>query len=294
MSPIGFIGIGIMGKGMLKNLVAKVDSHYVIWNRSRAVCEEMVVLFPSKVTIASTPAEVVRQCDVTYSMLSTLEASAAVYDEPVNGVIAGVTAGKLVVDCATLSPERMIDQAQRISAKGGRFLEAPVSGSKAPAETGTLIFLCGGEPEVYESQAACLDAMGKAKFLMGPVGQGTKLKLVVNMIMGSMMGAFAEGMTLAKGADLPLETLLQVLDLGAMSNPMFKGKGPNMISGNFAPNFPLKHQQKDMKLALCLAEQSGVTLPTTEAANAAYLKAMEEGKGDEDFCAVISAYPTKK
>ena len=68
--------------------------------------------------------------------------------------------------------------------------------------------------------------------------------------MGSMMGAFAEGMTLAKGADLPLETLLQVLDLGAMSNPMFKGKGPNMISGNFAPNFPLKHQQKDMKYVL--------------------------------------------
>lgn len=77
--------------------------------------------------------------------------------------------------------------------------------------------------------------------------QGTKLKLVVNMIMGTMMGAFAEGLTLAKGADLSADILLQVLDLGAMANPMFKGKGPAMMAGNFAANFPLKHAQKDMK-----------------------------------------------
>lgn len=129
-----------------------------------------------------------------------------------DGVIAGVKPGKLIVDCATLSPERMQDEESRIKAKGGLFLEAPVSGSKVPAETGQLIFLCGGPEPVYGTPevAAALDAMGKAKFLFGPVGQGSRVKLVVNMIMGTMMGAFSEGMALGSAADLPLDSLLQV------------------------------------------------------------------------------------
>mmetsp|Transcript_10004 Transcript_10004/g.17372 ORF Transcript_10004/g.17372 Transcript_10004/m.17372 type:complete len:294 (-) Transcript_10004:19-900(-) len=291
MSAIGFIGVGIMGKGMLKNLATKLDATFVIWNRNQTVCQEIADQFPNRITIVNTPADVVKACDVTYSMLSTVEASISVFDEPETGVIAGVSADKLIVDCATLSPERMIQQAEQIAARGGKFLEAPVSGSKVPAETGTLIFLCGGDAEVFESQAAALDAMGKAKFLLGPVGQGTRIKLVVNMIMGTMMGALAEGLTLSKSADISPEILLQVLDLGAMANPMFKGKGPGMVAGSFPTNFPLKHAQKDMRLALELAEQNNVSLPTTAAANAVYVKAMQEcNAGDQDFSAVIQAY----
>eukprot|EP01032_Pedospumella_encystans_P010741 gene10741-12529_t len=277
MSAIGFIGVGIMGKGMLKNLATKLDATFVIWNRNQTVCQEIADQFPNRITIANTPADVVKACDVIYSMLSTVEASISVFDEPETGVIAGVSAGKLI--------------AEQIAARGGKFLEAPVSGSKVPAETGTLIFLCGGDAEVFESQAAALDAMGKAKFLLGPVGQGTRIKLVVNMIMGTMMGALAEGLTLSKSADISPEILLQVLDLGAMANPMFKGKGPGMVAGSFPTNFPLKHAQKDMRLALELAEQNNVSLPTTAAANAVYVKAMEEcDAGDQDFSAVIQAY----
>ena len=118
-----------------------------------------------------------------------------------------------------------------------------------------------------------------------------QVKLIVNMIMGTMMSAFSEGLALGKATDIPLETLMQVLDLGAMSNPMFRGKGPLMVADKFPTNFPLKHQQKDMRLALELAEAKGVALPTSAAANANFVKAMAEplGAADEDFSAVLKA-----
>lgn len=290
MSSIGFVGLGIMGKGMVKNLVTKIGTPMVVWNRSPEVCAEIKEQYGDLITIASTAADVVKSCPVTYCMLSTEEASVAVFDAP-DGVIAGVSEGKIIVDCATLSAERMIDESTRILAKGGRFIEAPVSGSKGPAETGALIFLCGGLQETYEAVAEGLNAMGKAKFLFGPVGKGTEVKLIVNMIMGTMMSAFAEGLSLGKSSDIPLEQLLEVLDLGAMSNPMFRLKGPNMMADTHPTNFPLKHQQKDMRLALDLASQKGVVLPTSTAANDQYLKAMAApiGAGDEDFSAVMKA-----
>lgn len=138
-----------------------------------------------------------------------------------------------------------------------------------------------------------LDAMGKAKFLFGPVGQGSRMKLVVNMIMGSMMAGFSEGMCLAKGLDLDLNTLLQVLDLGAMSNPMFRSKGPLMVNGDFTPAFPLKHAQKDMRLALAQASSKNVELPVASAANAAFINALPTA-GDDDFSAVYKTMTGNK
>jgi glyoxylate/succinic semialdehyde reductase len=111
------------------------------------------------------------------------------------------------------------------------------------------------------------------------------MKLVVNMIMGSMMAGFSEGLGLAKGLDLDLNLLLQVLDLGAMSNPMFRSKGPLMINGDFSPAFPLKHAQKDMRLALQLASEQKIELPVAEAANSAFVKSLPVS-GDDDFSAV--------
>lgn len=174
----------------------------------------------------------------------------------------------------------------------------------------------------------------QAKYLFGGVGTGTNVKLVVNMVMGTMMGAFSEGLALAREADIDAAKLLEVLDLGAMSNPMFRLKGPKMLANDHAPNFPLKHAQKDMKcvplkrlaclrhshrstciplflhlcvcyccnccccccclrvlrLALALAEQKGLALPTTQAANALMLQAMnEKGAADDDFSATYKA-----
>lgn len=214
-SRVGFVGLGIMGKGMAQNLLKKMDggqSSLVVWNRSPEVCAELSQAYPGRVTIAVSAADVVRSCEVTYSMLSTMEASEAVFDPADGGVISAMSSGKTLVDCATLSPARMMYIASEIEKRGGKFLEAPVSGSKVPAETGTLIFLCGGNAEVFSAVSPALECMGKASFHLGPVGAGSKMKLVVNMIMGTMMGAFAEGMALCDAADLPQEMLLQVIN----------------------------------------------------------------------------------
>ena len=247
-NTIGFVGLGIMGVGMVKNLVGKLGCNLVVWNRGVTISEEIKLKYPGKITIASTPSDVIKSCQTTFCMLSTLEASQAVFETP-NGIYDGVSEGKIIVDCATLSPERMIEESNRITAKGGRFLEAPVSGSKVPAETGQLIFLCGGEEALYNQPdiQASFDAMGKAKFYFGPAGQGSRVKLVVNMMMGNIMTTLSEGLALSKAADLPQETILQVLQLGAIATPLFNVKGPNIINNQFAPHFPLKHQQKDMR-----------------------------------------------
>jgi glyoxylate/succinic semialdehyde reductase len=298
-SPVGFIGVGIMGQGMLRNLATKLGSNleFVVWNRGQEALQEALATMPKECTInvANEPCEVVRRCKITFCMLSTMDASIAVF-EAANGVYAGVTEGKVIVDCATLTPERMIQEASAIAQRGGMFLEAPVSGSKVPAENGQLIFLCGGglsdgveaskgDESVFDLVQPALKAMGKSSFFFGPVGQGSRVKLVVNMTMGTMLESLAEGLALCEAANLPTAKVLEVIGLGAMANPMFNGKGPNMINGNFSVHFPLKHAQKDMRFALDLARNLGVCLPTSQAANAEYLRALDT-HGDDDFCAV--------
>lgn len=283
-SSIGFIGLGIMGKGMVRNLLKKTSSPLVVWNRTVDASTQLLAEFPDRVTVASNPKEVVQASGTTYCMLSTAEASTAVYDCE-NGIVDGVSDGKVIIDCATLSPTFMQATEKKVNSKGGKFLEAPVSGSKGPAEQGSLIFLCGGEKSVYDAHREQLLLMGKAAFLFGPVGKGNQMKLIVNMTMGTVMTSFAEGLALCEATDLPTNELLEVLNLGAIGCPMYQLKGPKMVSGQYDAHFPLKHAQKDMRLALELGDSLGLSLPTTKAANQEYLSVLKE-RGDEDFSAV--------
>ena len=143
--------------------------------------------------------------------------------------------------------------------------------------------------KLFEEALPAFDVMGKKSFFLGQVGNGAKMKLVVNMIMGSMMNAFSEGLILADKSGLNTQTLLDVLDLGGIANPMFKMKGPTMIQKSYSPAFPLKHQQKDMRLALALGDENAVSMPVAAAANEAFKKARSMGLGDLDFSAVYEA-----
>jgi glyoxylate/succinic semialdehyde reductase len=245
-----------------------------------------------------------------------------------------------------------------IAAKGGRFLEAPVSGSKKPAigaratrtstfcvalachpsphppltrcrpaarPDGQLVILAAGDAALYAEAAAAFGVMGKKSFYLGDAGAGAHMKLVVNMVMGGMMAAFSEGMALAEASGLKQSDLLEVLDLGAIANPMFKMKGPAISGRAFPPAFPLKHQQKDMRLALALGacaaggarswvprlracvdrklahiaplragDELNQPLPVAAAANEAYKRAKAAGLGDADFAAVYEAINPRK
>ena len=141
----GFIGIGIMGEGMAGCLL-KAGKSLVVWNRDATKAQKLSKAYPGLVTVVASAGEVIDACGVTYSMLSTLEASEAVFPS----ILKSMKQGKSLVDCATLTPERMQTMAQAVEIAQGRFLEAPVSGSKAPAAQGALIFLCGGDKSLYD------------------------------------------------------------------------------------------------------------------------------------------------
>lgn len=206
-----------------------------------------------------------------------------------NGIAAGLGPGKGYVDVSTVDAGTSQKVAQAVRGTGALFLEAPVSGSKGPAEQGALIFLTAGDRELFDAAGPLLDVMGKASFFLGDVGAGARMKLVVNMIMGAMMSSFAEGLTLAKDAGLKTKDVVEILGLGAMACPLFALKGPAMCEGRYPTAFPLKHQQKDLRLALELADEVGCKTPVAEAANSEYVKAMGQGLGDSDFSAVLEA-----
>eukprot|EP00850_Spirogloea_muscicola_P000869 SM000003S11114 [mRNA] locus=s3:1070989:1073514:+ [translate_table: standard] len=281
---LGFLGAGIMGLGMIRNLL-KAGHKVKVWNRSP---EKVDALVEEGASRGSTPAEVVKACDITIAMLADPEVALEVALGE-GGVIEGISEGKSYVDMSTVDAGTSTKIGQAVAEKGGRFLEAPVSGSKKPAEEGTLIILAAGNEALFKTVAPAFDAMGKKSFFLGDLGNGARMKLVVNMIMGSMMASLSEGLALCGKAGISQQTLLEVLDLGVMSNGLFKLKGSSILQGNFPPAFPLKHQQKDMRLALAVGDECNQPMPVAAAANEAYKRAKGMGFSDEDFAAVFKA-----
>ncbi|KAG7350161.1 oxidoreductase [Nitzschia inconspicua] len=295
-SPIGFVGLGIMGEGMAARLVSEgiagtEQNPLVIWNRTPSKCHSFRERFNDKhIIIKDTPKEVVETCTVTYSMLSTPEASRSVFEGD-TGVLAGVSDGKSIVDCATLAEADMIRMDQAVRDRGGRFLEAPVSGSKGPAAQGTLIFLCAGSQDLFdEIKDHGLNVMGKAShFFNTQVGYGTRAKLVVNSLMGTMLAAFGEALALSESMGLNPTTMLNVIGQGAIQTPMYNLKGPKMIVQDHTPNFPLKHAHKDMTLACDMAKHAGTEYSVMESAERLFRTARNDTElniADEDFSAI--------
>jgi 3-hydroxyisobutyrate dehydrogenase len=281
MKKYGFIGVGIMGAPMAVNLV-KAGFDVTVWNRSPAKCAPLTVLGAK---MAASPREVAADCDITIAMLADPAAAREVCFGPA-GILEGIGDGRGYIDMSTVddTTSRLISEA--VIKRGGRFLEAPVSGTKKPAEDGTLIILAAGDPGLYEEAAPALDKLGKKRFHLGAVGQGARMKLVVNMIMGGMMTAFCEGMALGQKGELDGSRILEVLDAGALANPMFRGKGPMLLEGNFSTSFPLKHMQKDLRLAVALGDELGQPLHTAATVNETFKRASAAGHADEDFAAV--------
>jgi len=272
----------------------------VVWNRTPSVSETLQDEYPGRVTVARSASEVIGACDTTFSMLSTPEAAHEVFAAP-SGVLAALEASdgpKSLVDCSTLGETDMQTFASAAREAGSRFLEAPVSGSRGPAAQGALIFMTAGDEALHQEVLPHLDAMGKASFFVGSdVGAATRMKLCLNMVMGSMLASLAEGVTLADSSEVDTATLLEIVSLGAMANPMFALKAANLAPAGGArshpAHFPLKHAQKDVRLALELAEQRGVTLPVACSTHATMAAASDAGWGDADFSAVIEGLVRK-
>jgi 3-hydroxyisobutyrate dehydrogenase-like beta-hydroxyacid dehydrogenase len=284
MATYGFLGLGIMGTEMAGNLL-KAGNTVHVWNRTPARCDTLEKLgaLPER-----SPAAVMSACDITFAMVSDPAASKDLcFGE--QGVLSAMKTGKAYIDVSTIDPETSSEICESVEVRGGRYLEAPVSGSKKPAADGTLVFLCAGDKSLYDEARPALEVMGKRSFYFGEVGRGAQAKLLNNMIMGVMMTALAEGLALAAEVGLDPARLLEVLAEGAVANPMFALKGPLMSAGSFSPAFPLKHMHKDMRLALEMGTGHLRALPVSAAACGTFARALDAGDGDKDFCAVINA-----
>ncbi|XP_024036606.1 glyoxylate/succinic semialdehyde reductase 2, chloroplastic isoform X1 [Citrus clementina] len=236
---IGFLGMGIMGTPMAQNLL-KAGCDVTVWNRTKSKCDPLISLGAK---YQPSPDEVAASCDVTFAMLADPESAMDVACGK-HGAASGMGPGKGYVDVSTVDGDTSKLINGHIKATGASFLEAPVSGSKKPAEDGQLIFLAAGDKSLYNTVAPLLDIMGKSRFYLGDVGNGAAMKLVVNMIMGSMMATFSEGLLLSEKVGLDPNVLVEVVSQGAISAPMYSLKGPSMIESLYPTAFPLKHQQK--------------------------------------------------
>lgn len=288
MAQYGFLGLGIMGNAMAANLV-RAGFKVTVWNRNPAKCAPLVSLGARQ---GGSPAEVAAACDITFAMLADPAAAAEVCFGH-GGVLEGIGAGRGYIDMSTVDDVTVRTIASAVTERGGRFLEAPVSGTKKPAEDGTLIILAAGDQGLYEDAAPALDKMGKKRFYLGPVGQGARMKLVVNAIMGGMMTALGEGVALGLKGGLDGSQILEALDAGALANPLFKGKGPMLLQGEFPTSFPLKHMQKDLRLAVALGDELGQPLHCIATVNETFKRARAAGHGDADVAAVFKVIEQK-
>ena len=279
---IGFVGLGIMGSAMAVNLL-KAGFQVTLWNRSPDKYAPLQVL---GATVAPSPRAVAEESDLLIAMMATPEAVRAVRDGD-DGIVAGLSVGNGFIDMSTVDAETSRESQLLVHDKGALFLEAPVAGSRKPAEDATLTIMTAGDRELYDSALPVLEKLGKKLLYLGHVGKASAMKLANNLVMGGALAALCEGLALAEKSGIDPSQLLEVLDSGAVANPMFRLKGPQIVAnGTFSAAFPLKHMQKDLRLALRLAEESGLPLFATAASNELFKAAMAAGCGDEDFAAV--------
>jgi 3-hydroxyisobutyrate dehydrogenase-like beta-hydroxyacid dehydrogenase len=280
---IGFIGLGIMGSRMAANL-QKQGYTLVLFNRSRAKAE--LLLGPCG-TFADSPAKLAEQADVLFTMLPDPDAvkQAALGD---NGFLDRLPSNALWVDCSSVNPSFSRTMAAEAARRGVRFVDAPVTGSAAPAAEAKLIFWVGAEPADLETIRPLLLCMGNRIVHVGGHGMGTAMKMVVNVLLGNAMAAFAEAMALGQGLGISRDVLFDSLLGTPAVAPFLASKRKKIESGNYEAEFPLRWQQKDLHLASVSAFGAGVAMPVTNAAKELYRLAMMEGHGLQDFSAIYA------
>uniref|UniRef100_A0AAR2IHZ8 Cytokine-like nuclear factor N-PAC n=1 Tax=Pygocentrus nattereri TaxID=42514 RepID=A0AAR2IHZ8_PYGNA len=282
---IGFLGLGLMGSGIVSNLL-KMGHVVTVWNRTAEKCD---LFIQEGARLGRTPAEVVSMCDITFSCVSDPKAARDLVLGP-SGVLQGIRPGKCYVEMSTVDPETITELSQVITSRGGRFLEAPVSGSQQLSNDGMLVIVAAGDRSVYEDCSSCFQAMGKTSFFLGEAGNAARMMLILNMVQGSFMATIAEGLTLAQATGQSQQTFLDILCQGQMASTFVDQKCQNILQGNFKPDYYLKHIQKDLRLAISMGDSANHPTPMAAAANEVYKRAKALDQSDNDMSAVYRAY----
>jgi len=278
---IGFIGLGIMGSRMADK-IARAGYTLFAYNRTKSKTEALSF---NNVTAKNSPAQVAAESDIVFTMLSTPDAVQEIALSE-DGLISGMSKGKVWVDCSTVNPSFSLQMAELCDSFGFNFLDAPVAGSLVPAEKGELVFLVGGKNGVVKYCDPLFKIMGKKTVHVGENGMGSALKIVNNQIMGISMYAFVEGLLLGESLGIEKEKIFDILNGSPIAAPMIQMKKGKIDNGDYSPEFPLQWLQKDLHLATDTAYENNVPLPATNTIKEIFAMAKKAGLGEMDFTAI--------
>ena len=278
---IGFIGLGIMGSRMAANL-QKQGHSLVVFNRSRDKAEP---LLGPRGKFAHSPAQLARQVDVLFTMLAhptAVEQTALGFE----GFLNFLRPNTFWVDCSSVNPSFSKKMAAVAARREIRFIDAPVTGSAPVAEEAKLTFWVGADPADLEKIRALLLCIGNRIIHTGATGTGTSMKMVINLLLGNAMAAFAEAMALGEGLGLSSKLLFDSLLGSPAVAPFLTAKREKIDNCDYEAEFPLRWMQKDMHLATVSAYEAGVAMPLTNIAKEMYRLAMRGGHAIDDFSAI--------
>ena len=281
---IGFIGLGIMGRGMAHNLL-KAGFDTRVWNRTASRMDELVA---AGAAAAASPADLAAHSDLVITCVSdTPDVEAVILGQ--NGVIEGARASSLVIDMSTISPQATRDIAARLDARGVGMLDAPMSGGSEGAARGTLSIMVGGDARDVERALPVFQAMGKTITHVGGHGAGQTVKLVNQILVVVNALAMSEALLFAQAGGVDLQRTFDAVSQGAGGSWMFSNRAPQILARDWRPGFTVDLQQKDLRLVLAAADQFGVPVLATSLIFNLYRTLQAQGLGAEGNHALIKA-----
>ena len=281
---IGFIGLGIMGRGMVDNLMA-AGFDLTIWNRTAG---RMTPFIERGAKAASSPSEVAANSDIIITCVSdTPDVEQVILGE--DGVIHGASAGDLVIDMSTINPVNTVEVARQLRERGIHMLDAPISGGSEGAANGTLSIMIGGTEDDVARATPCFEAMGSTITHVGEQGAGQTVKLSNQILCVVNMLAASEALLFAKAGGVDLDKMLQAVTGGAAGSWMLANRGPQVIDDYWEPGFSIDLQQKDLRLVLGAADELGIPVIATALCFNLYRTLQAQGHGGDGNHSIIRA-----
>jgi 3-hydroxyisobutyrate dehydrogenase-like beta-hydroxyacid dehydrogenase len=283
MAKLGFLGLGLMGYPMARNLL-RAGHEVALWSHTAEKARKLATSEGGK--FCETPQGVAENADYIFLCVGNTGMSREVILGE-RGLIAGAKRGTVIADASTVSPSESRAIGEALAAKGIDFLDAPCTGSTPGAEGGTLTFMIGGTREVFEKTKPFFEPMGKRLYYCGGPGLGLQAKLSQNLILSNLLIAFNEGMVLATKGGVDPKLMLDILDNSAAKSGLISYKAPFVFRGDFQANFSVKWMHKDIGLMLESGKELEVPLMLTALTNQLFQAAISDGHADEDICSTI-------
>jgi len=284
MANLGFIGLGIMGLPMARNLL-RAGHRVAVWSHDTSKAKKLAAE-DSNAVFAESGSAVAAQSECTFLCVGTSEMSETVLLGPA-GVMEGAKPGSVVADASTVAPSTSRAIGVRMAERGIHFLDAPCTGSKPGAEGASLTFMVGGDKAVFERVRPWFEPMGKQFYYCGGPGMGLEAKLTQNLTLANMLMAFNEGMVLATKAGVDPTLMVEILSNSAAKSGLISFKAPYILKRDFSTNFSTKWMAKDVGMALDSARQMNIPLPLTGVTQQMFQAAIAEGYGEDDMCSTI-------